>query len=92
MSLTSYDTANAADAPTTAVLRSVLASNLPGLKVSMGTAVDGQEWVTITYPMGEFLMHRNAAGVWHANDNAPSQASGIGATPADALMDVLTDC
>ena len=89
MSLTSYD-ANAADAPTTAVLRSVLASNLPGLQVSMGKAADGQEWVTITYPMGEFRMRRDAAGMWHANDNG--QASGIGATPADALMDVLTDC
>lgn len=78
---------NAADAATDAALRSALASNLPGLEVSQGTADGGQQWSAITYPAGVFLIHRDTAGTWHAHGNGPGQASGAGMTPANALKE-----
>lgn len=75
-----------------AALRSALASSIPGLEVHQGTADDGLGWATVTYPACEFIMHRDAAGEWHADEHGTGQSRGTGATPADALMDALTDC
>ena len=75
-------------ADTTAALHAALAHS-PDVKMCQGWDDDGPEWLTLTWPARQFIIHQDAAGAWIAHNVGQLNASRTGATPAEALRAAL---